>query len=80
MLGDSNWANVEHRAGVRPVPNHAGERAATKLNCADFKTRFRPALRLFIGFPEKNPRSSTVLIWLMAKSVGGDGRSCKTTL
>ncbi len=38
---------------------------------ADFKTRFRMTLRLLIGFPEKNPRSSTVLIWLMAKSVWG---------
>ena len=53
MLWDSNWANVEHRAGVRPVANHAGERAATKLNCCGLQNAIPAGATLTHRLPRK---------------------------
>ena len=55
MLWDSNWANVEHRAGVRPVANHAGERAATKLNCCGLQNAIPAGAALTHRLPRKEP-------------------------
>ncbi len=55
MLWDSNWANLEHRAGVRPVANHAGERAATKLNCCGLQNAIPDGAAVTHQLPRKEP-------------------------